>query len=612
MSKKNNSPEKKPLKKEREFNYPWTLILFGMTFILYLATSRFDFTTEDSRLISKNDLVRQGWKGIPLLFTNVPVDTEGRPTGDYTPASQSLFALEGGLFGMDPRPMHFLQVIYYCLLVVLAYRFISMILTAWPKPVSLAIAFLFAFHPLHSEGVASLHHRDEILAALGVLSVLLICLRTSKGTISRSVLVFLAACLAFFSKSQAWVLLMLAPVTVWFFHRNRLKYQALNLSAVVLAALLFFIFKYGITGVTAPILSLEDNALLIFSGMERTWAAFALAGHAVRLFLFPVGLQADYSYNQLNLSAWSDPWAAIGFLLLGAGVWFMAKGLKTRSIYGYALFFFLALYLPVSNLFSLNARTFTEAHLLLPSLGLLILTVPVFLRLADRFKLGHNGRRAVLLAVLGLYALQVFLRIPDWRDNKTIYTVTAAKGPRNVNAQVRLARVKYDESKYAASSSQKDQLLGEALGILDRAVKISNRFASAYFVRGLVLEALNDRTSAIASFEAATAVNPREGNFNFELGKIYVASDQPTLAMSQFQQAENKGVKSEFLFHEMAALYFKQGEFQKAIDQYLKAVETNPEDVFALSQITKIYRDQLQDIDNALKYDGLLRERMKK
>lgn len=612
MSKKNKKPERENLKQNRDFRYPWTLILFGLTFLIYLATSRFDFTTEDSRLISKNDLVREGWKGIPRLFTTLPVDLEGRPSGDYTPLSQSIFAVEGSLFGMDPRPMHFFQVIYYCLLCVLVYRFMFLILPAWPKKVSLAIALLFAFHPLHTEVVASLKNRDEILAALGILSALILCLRTPNGTIKQAALVFLAAGLAFFSRDHAWVLILLAPLSVWSFNRDGFKNQVLNLSAMGLAALLFFIFKYGIAGVTAPILSLEENALMIFTGLERVWAAFALAGHALRLFLFPVSLMADYSYDHLNLSGWSDPWAYLGFLFIAAGIYFSVKGLKNKSIYSYAFLFGLAFYLPTSNILILNDKTFTESQLLLPSLGLIVLVVLIFLKGSEKYQLGQNNRLAMLVVVLGLYALQVFLRIPDWRNNKNIYTVTAATGPRNINAQIRLARVKYDESLYAETSMQKNQLLQEALSILDRAVRISNRFAPAYFVRGLVLEALNDRSSAIASFEAAAAVNPREGNFNFELGKIYVASDQPVLAMSQFQQAENKGVKSEFLYHEQAALYFKQGEFQKAIDQYLKAVEVNPADVFALSQITKIYRDQLQDITNALKYDGQLKEMMKK
>src|SRR5712692_2255597 len=116
---------------------------------------------------------------------------------------------------------------------------------------------------------------------------------------------------------------------------------------------------------------------------------------------------------------------------------------KALRLFGAA--WFLAAYLPISNIVQLNA-TVAEHWLYLPSVGLLIFIAGCALELPMRY------RRAVpalaIIAVLGL-SVRSFLRSEDWTDEETFYKHTLAAGGASGRVATNLGQVYARRGNYA-------------------------------------------------------------------------------------------------------------------------------------------------------------------
>ena len=92
----------------------------------------------------------------------------------------------------------------------------------WNKALSASLAFaaalLFVAHPLHTEAVANIKGRDEIMALLGSLAALYFSLRSyHSGKLGWEALAALSFLIGIFSKENAITFLAIVPLTYWFF-----------------------------------------------------------------------------------------------------------------------------------------------------------------------------------------------------------------------------------------------------------------------------------------------------------------------------------------------------------------------------------------------------------
>jgi hypothetical protein len=99
--------------------------------------------------------------------------------GRYRPLSLVMFAVEYEFFGANPAVGHFLNVFFFALTVVLFFvltrRWLANLPNFAPSALVAATvaALLFAAQPIHTEVVANIKGRDEIMAMLMMLLSLL-------------------------------------------------------------------------------------------------------------------------------------------------------------------------------------------------------------------------------------------------------------------------------------------------------------------------------------------------------------------------------------------------------------------------------------------------------
>ena len=218
---------------------PAILLLF-FAGILYAASASFGYILDDELVIWKNDYVQKGFGGIRDIFTSDSFMgyfkqqrflLEG---GRYRPLSLATFAMEVGIFGNSaenpalPHYSHIINILLYGLSAVVLYRVLLGLFplktdSKWPLfSLAFVAALIFTAHPLHTEVVANIKGRDEILALLFSLLALYAAMKytdTLKGIwLAGSALSLL---LGMLSKENAITFVVIIPLTIWFFGVNK-------------------------------------------------------------------------------------------------------------------------------------------------------------------------------------------------------------------------------------------------------------------------------------------------------------------------------------------------------------------------------------------------------
>ena len=587
----------------------WSVLLFLFAFILNIDTLRYQFTYDDPLVVSQNKFVDQGWGGLPEIFTTASLEGyNGQKESNYRPFSIGQFAIERSVFGKEPGGYHFMHLLYYALACVLVFRLLIVVFKDYPIWLPIGVAALFIAHPLHTEVVANLKSRDEITSLIGIAATLLILLKKGPFNIKSALLIFLSSGIAFFSKKSALPLILAAPITLYYFKPGGLKSNLKALMIIGLAALIYLVMRQYVAEVPGPNFRLAANALYAFEYPERLMAAFALIAHYTWIFLFPVFLKADYSYDQLQLSGWNDPWSYAGLIVLGLIIYLIVKGLKSKSIAGYAATFSVLFYVVTSNIFVMTGATLAERFMFIPSLGLLMLIGIFFFELYKKQKISESRVIAVLVILTALYSIRTFTRNPVWKDNDTILLATAKDSPRSIRALTNLAKSKYRTAMMQNNPVTRTQLINEALGYLNTSNAIYGQYASTHITYGNIQREQKKYPQAVESIQKAITLEPADPTYNFSLALTYLETNEDSLAMVNFEKASEKGLQTLMLYDEWAKLHLKRRQFNEAINIYKKLMEMPDGKRFALSQITKIYRDQLGDVEQAMFYNEQLKK----
>src|SRR5580658_1459044 len=87
-------------------------ILGLLSFLLYVNTLQNDYAMDDALVITKNKIVRQGNKAIPMLLKTPHLKCYGNiPSDTYRPLSLVMFEMEKELFGDNPAAGHFFNIL---------------------------------------------------------------------------------------------------------------------------------------------------------------------------------------------------------------------------------------------------------------------------------------------------------------------------------------------------------------------------------------------------------------------------------------------------------------------------------------------------------------------
>jgi tetratricopeptide (TPR) repeat protein len=554
------------------------VLVFGAALLAYSGNLGNGFVYDDRFVIEKNPLVQSlDWPGLlTTSYWGEIVDA-----GLYRPLTLLSFgvnrALGGSAFGF-----HLANDLLHGVAAVLA-LFVARTL-GLSSAGALAAAFLFALHPVQSEAVTSLVGRAEILAFSFTLAAFLLFARKKSP-----VLVGASFLCALLSKESAAFAL---PLFI-FYRRDGARLLALG-GALVAGAVLRIAVLGGV-GIEGREIGFLDNPLAHSGLGARVLSAPVLLLHYVRLVLWPRTLSADYSFDQIPIpTTAADPRVLLGGLLLALLVLAAVLG-KRLGIAALAFLLPLAGYL---HLFPLGT-IFAERLLYLPMLGA-----------ALAFGLGiealSNRRQwlsaVVAVAVLGSCAVRVWTRIPDWRDNETLFRKTVETSPFSARSYFLLGAELLEQKRFSESAESfaiglaiypahfgARMSLGEALLAAGDAGRAEEAFTAALELqpasedaRKAAIEAAIalgrekaralDFAAARESFERAIALDENEPSAWNYLGLVSEREGRLDEARSHYERALREDPTLVEALLNLASLRMNAGELSAAEEIYRRAL----------------------------------------
>ena len=440
------------------------LFIIVATLFVYWPAQRNGFVWDDTALAQRDPLIRS-WRLIPEGFRHF-LFIDATASNFYRPLQRVSFTVDYALWDRSAQGWH-LTSIYLHLAAAIALFFLAEKLTA-SRGWACAIAALWAIHPLHTSAVTYIAGRADPLQALFGFAGLTLALKSLGGRGSCRALSASddtpGSAGASPSHAHSWLLSMAAAVCflgamlskeagisallIWF---AMLAWQRmpravwgkwLTLGAAVIAV-------YGALRFTA------ENTPPPKQDVPPTSARPILVARAVAeyagLILAPVNLRMERDVSsgvgplaERNASAARREWQTLlGMALIAGGVFWWRWSRRCAPIAALALLAGLVAYLPVSNLFALNASV-AEHWLYVP---LAFLFIAGAMSLAEIPKIFQTLAFVALVPWAAWIGVRTWQRQSDWKDQRTFLTQNIAHGGDSARMRVNLGQLESAEGR---------------------------------------------------------------------------------------------------------------------------------------------------------------------
>ena len=507
----------------------WLVFAFGV--LLYVNTLSHQYTQDDAIVIYDNMFTTQGISGIKGLFTK---DTfygffkeEGKAKlvsgGRYRPLTPVMFAIEYQLVGNNPWLGHLINMLLYGLLCMMIYKLLVKMMCSREDNILiryliLGITLIYTAHPLHTEAIANIKGRDEIMSMLGsVLALYYMLIYTDTKQIKALFIALISFFLAFLSKENTITFLAVIPMTLYFFRDKTVSESLVSSLILLVPTALFLIIRASVLGndfgatpmelMNNPFLKIANNTYVPFDAGEKYATILFTLGKYIQLLLFPHPLTHDYYPRHIPVMSWSDAGVILSLLTYVVIVVVAIRGIKTKSLLSYGLWFYLITLTIVSNIVFPIGTNMSERFMFMPSLGAAIAIGYLLYEFVYK-KLGKNVFFGVLGIILLLFSLKTITRNAVWESDFKLFTTdvkTSVNSAKVLNAAGGALTTNAFEEKDEAKRSM---MLNEAIGYLQKAVKIHPGYKNAYLIMGNAYYFLGQYEPAIEAYGHALTIDP--------------------------------------------------------------------------------------------------------
>ena len=362
----------------------------------------------------------------------------------YRPVQNLSYMLDYWFWGGNPFGYHLTNIVLHVLSGFLLFRVLRHILprilggrsaTGIPpcEVGAFLIAIVWTVHPIHNAAVAYISGRADSLASLFALSawVTIVRARQTREGWRRNGLFVAAAIsmlLALCAKEIALMWLVLFLLHLFLFESGQSWRSKFAMFAGV--AFVFGIY-FGLHSLPAPRTPMEDGPAAPLAA--RVLLMLRALGDYTGLIFYPSRLLMDRTLTSPAMYANTTSWYAsaryeylsvIGAAVLSLGGVLCGWARPGRRLRAFGALWFIVAFLPISNLFPLNAQV-AEHWIYLASIGYLTFIVGCVMMLAPRWQI--MSAYAAALAVFGLGA-RTAIRAGDWSDAATFYARTIEDG----------------------------------------------------------------------------------------------------------------------------------------------------------------------------------------
>lgn len=500
------------------------------TFVAYGPAMRNSFVWDDTALVLRDPTIRS-WRLAPDAFREF-LFLDATASNFYRPVQRLTFMADYALWGIArpeksataaktgapdtgdsadaaavqnaPQPgWHFTSVFAHALAALALWWLLTVWFGAnagwWP----LAGALAWALHPLHTSAVTYVSGRADPLAAIFIFSGLaLVAKAHARGALvpgdrfaARAIIVAaVCALLALLSKESGVALLTVWLVWLLVQARRDPRGWISWLAAAVIACGAYFALRT--TAGRTPVPASAENApwqarpILVARALAE-YAALFVAPHSLHM-------ERDVSTNpagshaaNLQNGRMREAQTLSGLCIAAALVWWWRRARKFAPDAGLALACAAVTWLPVSNVFALNA-TVAEHWLYVPSAFLIAAILFTVRALAPERPKVFAALRACAALWLVFLAVQTWRQQGYWHDQRTFVQETAQRAGRGARMTINLGQLAMQDGKP-----------DEALALFREALALDPKLALAHFNIATVALQKKDYETALAELNLA-------------------------------------------------------------------------------------------------------------
>ena len=439
------------------------------------------FAFDDVWIIPRNALVHD-WRNLPEILLSPYFPDIDRAIAAYRPITVATYAVDWALGGGRAAWFHLVNILLHALASTLVLRLLLRLGAA--SAAAAAGAVIFAVHPVHTEAVANVVGRAELLTAVFVLAGCLAYLDPSRTVRSRAALVLASFALALGAKETGIVfpalLLLLAALRPGRQEpfRRTLRRDWRLLAGCLAVAAAYLGLRVAVLGTVGGV---RPAAYLIgMSTADRLATAVRVWPEYLRLLLFPRDLVADYAPAVILPATWSEPmvWLALALGLATLGVAVAAR--HRYPLMTLAVGWFAIAIAPVSNLLFASGVLLAERTLYLPSVGVAFLVPAAAAWLANAPPVLGRAAAGVAAGLVLLGGARTWTRNPAWASTEAVYATLAREHPESYRAMWMHA----DEALRAGDVPRGLALYHRAFLLVPHDQQLGSRFAEVLLVAG--------------------------------------------------------------------------------------------------------------------------------
>lgn len=569
---------------------------------------------------------------------------------EYRPVVKLFFYAEYLLWGHEPALSHAVNLLLYIFILWLLYSILKRLFHIDYPWLPIISTIIFAAHPIHTEVVASLKNRDELLSFLLSLTTLWLFLRF--GDTKKWYFLALAApvfLLAYFSKSSALVFAALIPITLWFAGVRNVKMYA-GAAILILASVWLARWIPGqiLPEGHRPVWGFE-NPLYEHRGiLYRLGTGLVALLFYIRLLLIPYPLRFYYGYDTIPLTRFPDVLSVASLILFVILVIIAIRLLRKKHPLSYAIIFFMVAISMFSNIVKPAVGIVAERYAFAASLGFCIAMAFFILRMF-RFQQAassgwlqmHKGVRLLLLIIIFIYGARTISRNAVWDNHLSLFYNDIQHCENSFKANLILANTLQAEviRTYQVPKFQKRNItylqdaekhFRKALSIYDRypnawnslgslrfmfyrdstesiqcfrkAISLDSKYTEALYNLGFVFETRSVFDSALHYYKRSAESDPNYLKAHLQLGSVQLAAGDTNAYIAQMEHMKKSFPQSDAPWVSLGNYYLSVGDTTTAFQHWEKAADFPPENPPLLLNLANYY----QRIGNKDKYNHFM------
>jgi tetratricopeptide (TPR) repeat protein len=471
-----------------------SLLLSIAVLIIYNNVQYFEFVIYDDRsYITENQIVKNGltWKGVVCAFTT-------KHLGNWHPVTTISFMVEYEIFRLRAGAYHWNNVLIHILnSLLLFFVFKRITNTFWQ---SLAVAALFAIHPLHVESVAWISERKDVLCTLFWFLTMYAYVRyAEQPTLLRYVFVLLSFTMGLMAKPMLVTLpFVFLLLDYWPLSRFSFRQRNQRVSKLIIEKIPLIILSIALSIIT--FLAQKDNqsvvSLELLSLQTRLSNAIITYVKYIYKTLWPVDLAVLYPHP-----------GAVPFdqLLVPIVILIIITVIVLYFIRDYPYlfigwFWYLGTLIPVIGIVQVGAQSMADRYTYIPLIGIFII---VAWGIPDLLKDWHLKKIVIIVSATAIFFVLMitsWLQVQIWENSMTLFEHAISVTKQNSIAHYNLGWF------YARQGNNI-----EAIFHYEEALKISPNYSNAHNNLGHILLGNGKIEDAIKEFQLALKAEPEHG-----------------------------------------------------------------------------------------------------